>query len=73
MRDNRKVSLKFIKNFPAVEMKNMTWDEREKIRHTHRLDKVFYSMGVYGQNGGIFKDVETGEYFKVTARNSYWL
>ena len=33
-------------------------------------EKVGYSSGVYGLNGGLIQNTETGEYYAITARNS---
>ena len=32
--------------------------------------KIGYSSGVYGINGGLIQNTETGEYYAITARNS---
>ncbi|MBQ2348674.1 MAG: hypothetical protein II388_09965 [Clostridia bacterium] len=36
----------------------------------HGYNKIAYSSGVYGINGGLIQDTETGEYYAITARNS---
>lgn len=33
-------------------------------------EKVGYSSGTYGINGGLIQNTETGEYYAITARNS---
>lgn len=33
-------------------------------------EKVGYSSGVYGINGGLIKNTETGECYAITARNT---
>ena len=33
-------------------------------------EKIGYSSGTYGINGGLIQDTETGEYYAITARNS---
>lgn len=33
-------------------------------------EKVGYSSGVYGLNGGLIQNTETGEYYAITARDS---
>lgn len=35
-----------------------------------RLDKVGYSSGIYGINGGLVKDTETGQLYAVIGRCS---
>lgn len=32
-------------------------------------EKVGYSSGTYGINGGLIQDTRTGEYYAITARN----
>lgn len=39
----------------------------EQLRH---CEKVGYSSGAYGINGGLIRNTETGEYYAITARNS---
>lgn len=34
------------------------------------LEKIGYSRGVYGLNGGLLQDRESGEYFAVIGRSS---
>ena len=33
-------------------------------------EKVGYSSGTYGINGGLIQNTETGEYYAITTRNS---
>ena len=33
-------------------------------------EKVGYSSGTYGINGGLIQNTKTGEYYAITARNS---
>ena len=47
-------------NAPAEEV-------AEQYRHG---EKVGYSSGVYGINGGLIQNTETGEYYAITTRNS---
>ena len=37
---------------------------------THNFNKIGYSSGIYGINGGLIQDTETGELYAITARNS---
>lgn len=36
----------------------------------HSYNKIGYSSGIYGINGGLIQDTETGELYAITARNS---
>lgn len=47
-------------NAPATEVK-------EQWKH---CEKIGYSSGIYGINGGLIQNTETGEYYAITARNS---
>ena len=42
----------------------------EVIAQWRRSEKVGYSSGVYGINGGLIRNIETDEYYAITARNS---
>lgn len=33
-------------------------------------EKIGYSLGTYGINGGLIQNIETGEFYAITARNS---
>ena len=35
-----------------------------------RYEKIKYSASIYGINGGLIKDTDTGEVYAITARNS---
>jgi hypothetical protein len=70
----RKYRLKEIKNLVALGMAEditaMSFSECNEFRKAHNLDKVGYSTGVYGINGGLLQDIETGDYYAITARNT---
>ena len=40
---------------------------KSKIKH---CEKVGYSSGIYGINGGIIQDNQSGQIYAITARNS---
>lgn len=42
----------------------------EYVYTLRRLDKVGYSFGIYGINGGLVKDTETGQLYAIIGRNS---
>ena len=68
----RKYKLSEIKNFVkcgmAHDLTNATGAEvMEQWRH---CEKVGYSSGVYGINGGLIQNTETGEFYAITARNA---
>lgn len=52
----------------AHDLTNAKPNEVTKVwEHSKR---VGYSSGVYGINGGLIQNTETGEYYAITARNS---
>lgn len=50
----------------AKDATNYTAEQLEKLK----IEKLGYSAGVYGINGGLFKDAESGEFYAITARNA---
>nr|DAF86467.1 MAG TPA: hypothetical protein [Siphoviridae sp. ctCNm48] len=42
----------------------------EYIYTLRRLDKIGYSSGVYGLNGGLVEDMETGQLYAIIGRCS---
>lgn len=59
---------KLIRCGMAHDLTNATAAEvMEQWKHA---EKIGYSTGVYGINGGLIQNTETGEYYAITARNS---
>lgn len=46
------------------------FETMKNVLHSRNLDKIGYSTGVYGLNGGLLQDISTGELFAITARNT---
>lgn len=69
----RKYTQKELKNLVALgcaeNINSYSFEEVQQLQQ-RPLDKVGYSSGVYGINGGLIKDRNTGELFAITARNS---
>ena len=42
----------------------------EVMEQWKHCEKVGYSSGTYGINGGLIQNTETGAYYAITARNS---
>lgn len=68
----RKYKLSELKNLIrcgiAHDLTNATAAEvMEQLQH---CEKVGYSSGVYGINGGLIQNTKTGEYYAIIARNS---
>lgn len=70
----RKYTQREIKDYTrtgaAVDITGYSFDEMRDFLHAHDLEKVGTSSGIYGINGGLLKDRETGELYAITARNS---
>lgn len=54
----------------AVNITSWDFHTMNEFLHSHSLDKVGYSSGVYGLNGGLIKDTQTGQLYAITARTS---
>lgn len=54
----------------AESITNYSFSEMRDFLHAHSLEKVGYSSGVYGINGGLLKDTQTGQLYAITARNT---
>ena len=68
----KKYTQREIKNFVLLglaEDLTQASDEEIKSKIKH-CEKVGYSSGIYGINGGLIQNTETGEYYAITARNS---
>lgn len=70
----RKMTQKQIKDYVrdgiAIDITNYEFDEMNQFLREHNLDKIAVSRGVYGMNGGLLQDRDTGEMYAITARNS---
>lgn len=68
----KKYTLRELKNLVscgmAHDLTNATVAEvMEQWRHSK---KVGYSSGIYGINGGLIQNTETGDFYAITCRNS---
>lgn len=64
-----KYTQKELKNLVAIGAAvNLTNESAEKI--PARYDKIGYSSGIYGINGGLIRDTNTGVLYAITVRNS---
>lgn len=59
----------YVRNGLAVDVTSWSFEQIKELQKKP-LDKVGYSSGVYGLNGCIVQDIETGEMYAVTARSS---
>lgn len=64
------VTQKFIKNFNCDDITSFNFDDMQQLHKNIDYTVVYISRGVYGVNGCIIQDLNTGIYYKVAARNS---
>ena len=53
----------------AKDITDYDFSQMKNFLQSHSLDKVGYSSGVYGLNGGLLQDTKTGTLYAITARN----
>lgn len=68
----RKMTLKEIRNMVALGIaEEITMRSTEEICEIlHHSERVAYSTGVYGINGGVLRDRETGDFYALAGRSS---
>ena len=54
----------------AEDITRRSFSEIQELRAAASLEKVGYSAGIYGMNGGILKDMNSGKLYAITARTS---
>lgn len=59
-----------VRSGAAENITNYNFTQMNEFLHAHSLDKIGYSSGVYGLNGGLMKDTQTGQLYAITARNT---
>lgn len=66
----KKYTLKSIKTLArfgmAEDITGAAWDPKKY----NTFEKIGYSSGMYGINGGVLQDNESGKIYVITARNS---
>ena len=65
----RKYTLRELREFVRLGMAQDISDSDPKSR-TEPVDKIGYSSGGYGLNGGLLQGRESGNYYAITARSS---
>lgn len=69
----KRITQKEIKRFVALgvaeDITHLSFDACNALRATHNFTTLNVSMGVYGMNGGLFKD-ENGKLYAITSRTS---
>lgn len=60
----------FVKNGFAEDITRKNFEELNEFRETCDLEKVGYSVGIYGINAGLLRDRITNNYYAITVRCS---
>lgn len=60
---------KMIADGLATDITDYDFDAIKNFMETHSIETVDLSAGIYGMNGGLFKDRETGELYAIKARS----
>ena len=60
----------YVKDGAAVDLTNYGFEDMRDFLHSHSLDRIAYSAGVYGINGGLMRDRQSGQLYAITARNT---
>jgi len=70
----RKYTQKELKNLVSLgiaeNITTLSFEDGETFRQNHNYTQIGYSSGVYGCNGALLEDIDTGEKFVITVRNS---
>lgn len=64
----KKTTLKEIKNYPAIDVTTVTAEEMYSTIKGKNVEKLYFSRGLYGINGLVFKVDETT--YKICCRST---
>ena len=70
MKYNQKQIKNMVTDGLAKDITNYDFDTMKNFLHSHTLDTIAVSSGMYGMNGCLLKDIETGDVYAITTRNS---
>lgn len=54
----------------AEDITRYSFDDMDAFLKNHTLEKVGYSRGVYGINGGLLQDTKNGTFYAIVSRNT---
>lgn len=54
----------------AIDITNYSFTQTNELLNNIDIEKIAYSRGINGLNGGLFKDNKTNKLYAITARNS---
>lgn len=70
MRKYTQRELKHLVKTGAAKILNLNFSDTKDFIENCNFDKIGYSEGVYGINGGLIQDKKSGELYAITARNT---
>lgn len=70
----KKYTQKELKNLVSLgvaeNITTLSFEDGKTFRQNHKYTQIGYSSGMYGCNGALLEDIDSGEKFVITARNS---
>ncbi len=57
----------------AIDITNYSFVQTNELLNSINIEKIAYSRGINGLNGGLFKDNKTNKFYAIIARNSILL
>ena len=67
---SKKAIRELIQRHIAQDITAYSWEQAEELRKSASLETVGTSHGIYGMNGAILRDRNSGNLYAITARNS---
>lgn len=65
MKVKQKYIKEMIRNGEVIDITNYSLEDIDRLG---RLEKVCYSMGIYGLNGAVMKSIKNGKFYGVGSR-----
>lgn len=71
MRNYTKKGIKnTVKTGMAEDITNYNFNRMKDFLHSHNIEKIGVSTGMYGVNAALLQDRNTGNFYAITERNS---
>ena len=59
-----------IRTGAAINISDCSFSETTDFLRKHNIEKIGVSLGTYGINGGVIKDIDSGKIYAINKRNS---
>lgn len=59
-----------IRTGAAVNISDYSFSDTTEFLKSHSIEKIGTSCGIYGINGGVIQDINSGELYAIAKRNS---